>query len=102
MQTVFANPELETLYLTGRSRKYRLQPQTVRRYVAKVNDLKDADTALDLWAKPGLNFERLSGTNLYSVRVDRQYRLEFTMDWTNPEQTVGIVGIEELSMHYGD
>lgn len=102
MQTVFANPELETLYLTGRSRKYRLQPQTARRYVAAVNFLKAADSTMDLWARPGLNFERLTGTNLYSVRVDRHYRLEFTMDWTNPEQTIGIVGIRELSSHYGD
>ena len=52
---------------------------------------------------PSLKFEKLSGTNnRHSARLNRQYRLEMIIDWTNEKMTVGIIGIEEMSNHYGD
>jgi len=49
-----------------------------------------------------LNFERLQGyPNRYSARVTIKYRIEMEIDWENQEKTVGLVGIVELSGHYG-
>lgn len=102
MTTRFLNRHLEELYTTGRSRKYRVQPQVAAKFVRRVDAIKAAESVADLAAQNGLNFEQLRGTNRYSIRVDRKYRLEFTIDWTNATCTVGIAGIVELSNHYGD
>lgn len=102
MTTTFLNRHLEELYETGRSRKYRLQSDVIARFIDRVNILKAAETIHDLQRQTSLNFERLSGSNLHSIRVNRKYRVEFTMDWTNEERTIGIAGITELSNHYGD
>lgn len=101
MQTHFVNRELRTLYETGRSRKYKLQPQVVRKFTAAVDFIKEAEAITDFWRKPGMNYEQLSNTDIHSIRIDHRYRIEFTMDWTNEARTVGIVGITELSNHYG-
>lgn len=102
MTTTFLNRHLEELYATGKSRKYRLPAQVVRDFVKAVNALRDADSTNALRQRPGLNFEALRGTRRYSVRANRKYRVEFEMEWTDEEMTVGIVGIAELSNHYGD
>ena len=102
MTTTFLNRHLEELYATGRSRKYRLPQPIVFRFVDRVNFLREAESIHSLQQRPSLNFEALHGTDLYSIRVDRKYRIEFKMEWTNEEHTIGIVGITELSNHYGD
>jgi plasmid maintenance system killer protein len=38
--------------------------------------------------------------NRYSVRIDREYRLEFDMRWDNTEKTKGTVILKEISKHY--
>lgn len=102
MTTTFLNRHLEELYATGKSRKYRLPERIVRKFALRVDMLKAADSIHDLQRIGGLHFETLSGTDLFSVRVDLKYRLEFQIDFTDEARTVGIVGIEELSNHYGD
>ena len=102
MTTTFLNRHLEALYATGTSRKYRLPARVVRDFVEAVNALREADSTNALRLRPGLNFEALRGTRRYSIRANRKYRVEFEMEWTNEEMTVGIVGIAELSNHYGD
>ncbi len=102
MTTTFLNRHLEELYATGKSRKYRLPAQVVRKFALRVDTLKAADSIHDLQRIGGLRFEALSGTDLFSVRIDRQYRLEFKIDFADEDRTVGVVGIKELSNHYGD
>lgn len=48
-----------------------------------------------------MNFEALEGVaNRFSIRLDRQYRLEFEIDFENDEKTVGCVHILTVSKHY--
>jgi len=102
LKVVFHNPQLELLYATGKSRKYRLAGSVVQRFVKVVGLLQEAHVITDLWATPSLKFEKLMGNNQrYSVRVTQQYRLEMEIDWENTEKTIGVLGLEELSNHYG-
>jgi proteic killer suppression protein len=102
LDIVFNNSKLHQLYETGSSRKYKLEPRIIEEFMETVNILEAAKDIHDLWKFPGFNFEKLGGfSNRYSVRLSRKYRLEMCIDWTNDQHTVGIIGLEELSNHYG-
>ena len=101
MKVEFRNAQLETLYTTGKSRKYRLESEVVRKFVMVVGRLVEAEVVTDLWATPSLKFEKLQGfDHRYSARVNLQYRLEMEIDWEDPEKTFGIIGLVDLSNHY--
>ncbi|MBU2446830.1 MAG: type II toxin-antitoxin system RelE/ParE family toxin [Bacteroidetes bacterium] len=102
MEFEIENKELLKLYKTGKSRKYRLQPAVLEKFFMRIQQIEAALTIYDIWNNPSLNFESLKGTNRYSIRVDRKYRLEFEIDWHNEESTIGKFIIKELSKHYGD
>lgn len=51
---------------------------------------------------PSLKFEYLKSKKLYSIRVDKGYRLEIDIQWINEEKTIGKFIVKELSKHYGD
>jgi len=51
---------------------------------------------------PSLNFEKMQGyKNRYSARLNKKYRLEMTIRWINDKCTIGIIGLEDISNHYG-
>jgi len=98
----FKNTQLEKLYTTGHSKKYLLDEAVIRKFVAVVGRLEAASDVYDLWRLSSLNFERLQGNpNRYSARVTIKYRIEMEIDWENQEKTIGLIGIVELSSHYG-
>lgn len=102
MEIVFNNKKLETLYTTGKSSKYKLKPRIITSFIEVVAILESSKDIHDLWRIPGLNFERLQGfKNRYSARISGKWRLEMTIDWQNDEMTVGIIGLEEITNHYG-
>ncbi len=102
MVIVFKNSKLLRLYETGSSKKYKLEPRIIEEFIEAVDILEAAKDIHDLWKFPGFNFEKLRGyQNRYSVRLSRKYRLEMSIDWTNNQHTIGIIGLEELSNHYG-
>lgn len=102
MKVEFLNAQLEKLYISGSSKKYPLDNVVIRKFIAVVNKLNAATDIHDLWHMPSLNFERLQGyANKYSARVTLQYRIEMEIEWENPERTIGLIGIVELSNHYG-
>jgi proteic killer suppression protein len=91
------------LYTKGRSRKYNLPNNIIRRFFKVVATLEAADSIHDLWKLTSLNFERLKGfENKYSARLTREWRLEMEIDWENEEKTKGHIFILEISKHYGD
>lgn len=103
MEFEFGNKNLETLYTKGKHSKYRLQQGTLKKFSMRIQQIEAANTIHDFWKTPSLNFEKLEGhQNRYSIRVDKTYRLELEIDWSNEEKTVGKVFILELSKHYGD
>lgn len=102
MKVEFRNSQLEKLYSTGQSKKYPVGSAIATKFVAVVARLKAAQDIHDLWRLPSLNFERLHGNpNRYSARVTIKYRVEMEIDWENQEKTIGLIGIIELSSHYG-
>lgn len=102
MDVDFRNNNLVELYETGRNKKYKLQPNILRKFFMRIQELEAAKDIHDLWKKPSLNFERLQGfKNRYSLRLQDKWRLEIEIEWENEEQTEGTVYIVELSSHYG-
>lgn len=102
MEIVFNNKKLESLYTTGKSTKYKLEPRIISSFYEVVAILESSKDIYDLWQFPGLNFEKLQGYETrYSARISGKWRLEMTIDWQNDEMTIGILGFEEITNHYG-
>lgn len=101
----FAKEYLRDLYTKGSSsdKKHRYQPDIIRRYKRGVDYLKWATRVEDLFRINSLNIEALKGdkSGRYSIRVNNQYRIEFTMTETSDASVVmTICNIVELSKHY--
>jgi len=98
----FKNKQLLTLYKKGKSKKYTLNKAVLNNFFSVVVILESAKDIYDLWNLPSLNFEKMQGfKSRYSVRLNKKYRLEMTIEWTNEELTIGIIGLEDISNHYG-
>lgn len=101
MEFTFGNKELEKLYTTGKSKKYRLSSDVIDKFFARIQQIEAANFIYDLWNNKGLNFEKLQGSeNTYSMRLTIKYRLEMNIDWKNDEMTIGDFIITEISNHY--
>ena len=101
MLVEFINKDLEELYKTGHSRKYRqVQQDTVKKMPRVVKMLEQAERIQNLWNYKSLNFEGLQGTDRFSVRVDIRWRLEMKIEWTDKDCTIGIIGLTDLTNHY--
>lgn len=102
MKCLFLNKDLATLYSTGKSKKLKLEREIVEKFCRVVNFIEAAKDIHDFMAWTALKFEKLQGSsNRYSFRLNQKYRLEVEIEWENVEKTVGIVGIDEISNHYG-
>ena len=103
MRVEFKNKSLIQLYETGKSRKYNLQQDILKKFFMRLQQLEAAINIYDLWKTPSLNFEKLEGfENRYSVRLSKRWRLEVEIDWEDKEKTKGIIYIVDISKHYGD
>ena len=104
MELEFDNRNLLEFYTEGQSRKYKgLSSQVLKKFVMCIDTLRAANNIYDLWKSKSLRFEKLQGfKDRFSVRLDRKWRLEFTIDFEDVQKTRGTVFIKELSSHYGD
>jgi proteic killer suppression protein len=104
MKITFDKKYLEELYEIGRTtdKKYRFQPDIVKRYQARIKTLEKASNVEDLYAINSLHYEVLKGNKngISSVRVNHQYRIEFKTTQVVSETVVTICNILELSNHY--
>lgn len=104
MVVTFEYKYLKILYEEGKSpdKKHRFQPDIVKRYQKAVNFLKRASSIEALWTIRSLQYEALSGDKAgrSSVRVNDQYRIEFTVAVNEQESILTICNIVELSNHY--
>lgn len=100
----FEHDYLRILYEEGRStdKKHRFQPDIIRRYQKAINFLIGASCIEALWPIRSLNYEVLTGdkSGRSSVRVNDQYRLEFTVSQNEQEPVLTICNVVELSNHY--
>lgn len=104
MIVTFEHQYLYDLYAIGKctEKKYRFQPDVVRRYQKAINFLKAASKIESLWAIHSLNYEVLTGDKAgrSSVRVNDKYRIEFTVSIQEDKPLVTICNVLELSNHY--
>ena len=103
MIVVFDKDYLRELYETGNSdKKHRFQPDIVKRYKDRINTLKNKDSIEALYNMKSLHYEVLKGdkAGISSIRVNDQYRIEFTVSEEETETVVYICNIFELSNHY--
>ena len=79
----FDKDYLRELFEQGRTsdKKHRYQPEVIKGYQKAVASLKRAINVEMLYRLNSLNYEVLKGDKkgISSVRINRQYRLEFTV-----------------------
>lgn len=104
MIVTFEETYLQELYLNGKAidKKHRFQPQIVAKYVKVVNLMKQQENVLGLTKYGSLHYEKLHGDKegFSSVRVNDQYRIEFTEAMEEGKQIATICNITDLSNHY--
>lgn len=103
MIVAFNKDYLRELYETGKNdKKHRFQPDIVKRYKDRINTLKNKDNIEALYNMKSLHYEVLKGdkAGISSIRVNDQYRIEFTVSEEETETVVYICNIFELSNHY--
>ncbi|MCI1720433.1 MAG: type II toxin-antitoxin system RelE/ParE family toxin [Bacteroidales bacterium] len=104
MEIIFDKQYLSELYYTGecKDKQHRYQPQIITRYIRRIELLESAKTISELYQYKSLNYEILKGEKqgISSIRVNRQYRIEFTVTTIKTETTITICNIIELSKHY--
>lgn len=101
MEILFEKGYLRELFYDGvtSDKHHHCQPDIVRRYVRVINTLESVNKPSDLFRYRSLHYERLIGdkAGLESVRVNKQYRIEFK---STSKGEVTICNIIELSNHY--
>lgn len=105
MKIEYAKEYLKELYYNGvcSDKKHRLQPQIVHKYQKRVDTLIGAVKKEDLFPFKSLGFEALHGDKegLFSIKVDMQYRLEFSIQENDEGKcSITICTLFELSNHY--
>ncbi|MDR3180756.1 MAG: type II toxin-antitoxin system RelE/ParE family toxin [Prevotellaceae bacterium] len=104
MIVTFEKEYLRDLYETGKTtdKKHRFQPEIVRKYKYCIKVLLAANGVEDLYTVNSLNYEVLKGDKkgISSIRVNKQYRIEFTVRDEGVEPVVTVCNILELSKHY--
>ena len=104
MIVTFKQTYLQELYTEGKtaSKKHRFQPQIISKYIKVINLMIQQENVLGLTKYGSLHYEKLHGDKegLSSVRVNDQYRIEFTEEMEADKQIASICNITELSNHY--
>ena len=104
MEIKFEKKYLEELYLNGKTsdKKHRFQPQIIAKYRKTIDLLESLTVVEDLYRYHSLHYEVLVGdkAGMESVRVNDQYRIEFTTTKVVSEIVVTLCNIIELSNHY--
>jgi len=104
MDVTFEKEYLRDLYKTGKTaeKKHRFQPDIIRKYQRCIDILLGARSIEVLYNIHSLNYEVLRGdmADISSIRVNKQYRIEFTVKDNGIEPLVTVCSILELSNHY--
>ena len=104
MYIEFDKEYLQELYTRGKTndKKHRYQPEVIRGYQKVVFQLSSAIRVEDLFRSHSLNYEVLQGDKkgISSVRINRKYRLEFTVREEQNEEIITFCRLLEISNHY--
>ncbi len=104
MEINFEKEYLRELYESGKTsdKKHMFQPQIIEKYQLRIKMLEQADSIEELFPINSLHYEVLKGdkAGISSIRVNKQYRIEFTVKQILSETVITICNILELSNHY--
>lgn len=104
MYIEFGKEYLRELFEQGHTgdKKHRYQPEVIRGYQKAVFALIAANCVTDLFRSRALNYEALQGDKkgISSVRINLQYRLEFTVREVMNEQIITVCRLLDISNHY--
>ena len=104
MIVTFEETYLRELFEQGHcsDKKHRYQPQIIKRYQRRIEQLRAAPRPETLYHLNSLCFEALKGDKegLFSVRVNNQYRVEFSLNTDSENPILSVCNIVELSNHY--
>lgn len=104
MEIHFDKEYLQQLYEEGKTKdkKYRFQPQMVKRYQLRIKTLEYVQNIEELYAIRSFHYEALKGdkAGISSIRVNDQYRIEFTVKQSTSETVVTICNILEFINDY--
>jgi len=102
MEVKYSQTYLKELYENGESseKKFRFQPEVIRKYQLRIDTLMAATRKEDLFVFRSLNFEALQGSNEFSIRIDKKYRLIFELNEIDSEPVLTICNVKEISNHY--
>jgi len=97
----FNNIYLEKLFEGKPLKKIIYSKELVIQFKKTILRLKNADNSHQLRQFRSLNFEALKGDKkgLYSVRVNKQYRLEFSIE-NDSITLLEVILVEDLPKHY--
>ncbi|MFW5755286.1 MAG: type II toxin-antitoxin system RelE/ParE family toxin [Tangfeifania sp.] len=105
MKIQFKTNELKDFYVTALDEikgKIPFQKEVIKQYKKKIQLLIAADSIDELGYFKSLNLKKLKGKrkNEYSIRLNKQYRLIFTINKKNEEIIFDVLVIEDISKHY--
>jgi len=102
MKWKLKSKHLKDLYTKGASKKFKFMDRKLCvKFIERIGRIEAAETIYDLREPPSMRFEALTGyENRFSIRLDGKHRLEFEVEFTNKEKTIGDVTIIEVSKHY--
>ena len=104
MLVIFEKEYLRDLYLGNKpkDKRHRYQPEVVHKFIRTIDLMAAQENVLDLTRYGGLHYEKLTGDKegLSSVRVNKQYRIEFREIIKDNEVIAQVCSIVELSNHY--
>ncbi len=104
MYLEFDKEYLRELYTVGKTndKKHRYQPEVIKGYQKTVFLLSSANRIEDSFRNISLNYEALEGDKkgISSVRINRKYRLEFTVREVAKEQVITFCRLLDISNHY--
>lgn len=104
MYVKFDKEYLEELFTTGKcnDKKHRFQPEVIKRYATCVKILMRSSCIESLYQIKSLNYEVLIGNKagISSIRIDRKYRLEFTVSKQYEQEIITICTLLDISNHY--
>lgn len=104
MVITFEKEYLRELYEAGKcnDKKHRYQPEIARKYKYCIDAFAAAPSVETLYQSHALHYEVLKGdkAGISSIRVNKQYRIEFTVRSEGVEPVITICNIIELSNHY--
>ena len=104
MYIEFDKDYLRELFESGKTsdKKHRFQPEIIRGYQKTVFVLSQSNAITDLFQIKSLNYEVLKGDKkgISSVRINKQYRLGFTVRDVLDGQIITVCRLLDISNHY--